>query len=86
MRVWTWATSGPDEPDEYRMSDGTVWDDEDLPWTRHADGRWWPPSDPEVCPEDLFGFPLPWSVLIETRGPLKNKPRQNAPAPTVEGG
>lgn len=83
MRVWTWSASGPEEPPDF-VDGSVVYDDpDDVAWKRNASGQWWPEGDPWTIPEDLFGFPMAWSVLLETRGPLRNKPRQSAPAPTL---
>lgn len=80
MRIWDWQLSGPEEPHPQYHRD-KVWDEEDLIWERKEDGRWWPPGDPDKCPEDLYGSPLPWSVLLEIRGPLRNGPREGVQMP-----
>lgn len=83
MRVWTWAISGPEEP-EFAQQQEEVWDDEDVRWRRSPEGQWWAdktsvPEGSEDAAEWLYG--LPWSVLMETRGPIRSKPRASVPMP-----
>lgn len=80
--MWMWSTCGPEEPLDFVQGSHVYDDPDDLCWERDGNGQWWPSGDPWTVPEDLFGQPLHWSTLLETRGPLRNKPRQDAPKPT----
>lgn len=92
MRSWTWASSGPEEPDldllQARGDERVVWDTEDKMWSRDERGRWWAEAVLEEGQRDLGPYqdpdPLPWSVLLESRGPLRSKPRVGVPLPPAQ--
>jgi hypothetical protein len=77
VRVWSWELSGPEEP-PLEDHAGLVWDDEDFQWRHNQKTRLWVSDAPEGHEK---AQPLPWSVLIETYGHLRSKPRAEAPLP-----
>lgn len=81
MRVWTWQRSGPEEPpleDMAKDDEGrpTVWDVNEDQVYRDERGHWH-----YTAGLDLGYLDVPWSVLIETQGPITSRAKVEAPLP-----